>query len=369
LDRVFFAEIAFFCPKGNHMRMEIALIIPIYEPTEYVLPFLSKFKREDFAYFVVIDDGSGEKFQERFDAIKDLGIFTLLRLEKNKGKGKAMKTGLSYLLHEHPDLGGIVTADSDGQHSYEDVLRIRDALIENPSSLILGTRKRSEMPPHSQNGSWWSSLYFKIMTGAAIEDTQTGLRGIPSCRFSSFLATPGSRYEFEMGFLAGVAREEKVKEVAIRTIYLDNNSSTHFRKVIDSLRIAYFPLMYLFSGFLLVFLDCLFYWLFAANSFASNGFCVFFAGLSSSTIIFFAYELVTHCLVFVVKPRCKKVIIDFFSFVLFAFVCIGLSYFFLGVGLSLLSSRVLADLIIFALLFAGVPFLPSNYRAAYFLNH
>ena len=350
------------------MRMKKALIIPIYQPTELVLPFLSKFKKGDFDYFVVVDDGSGTEFEERFASIQELGLFTLLRLKKNKGKGKAMKSALSYLMKKDPDLGGIVTADGDGQHAYEDILKVRDALEANQEKLVLGTRSRKDMPPASQNGSWWSSFYFKMMSGLALEDTQTGLRGIPKRYFSTFLASPGSRYEFEMGFLAGIAREERIVTVPIQTIYLNDNSSTHFRKVIDSIRIARFPSSYIFSGVLLCFLDCLFYWLFAENCFPKTGFGWLLAGFSSSAISFFLYELLTHCCVFVTRPRFKKMVLDFGIFAFLSLATFGISYGFSCCGLDFLGARILSNVILYLALFASALFLPSGWRAAYFLN-
>ena len=350
------------------MRMKKALIIPIYQPTELVLPFLSKFKKGDFDYFVVVDDGSGAEFEERFASIHELGLFTLLRLKKNKGKGKAMKSALSYLMKKDPDLGGIVTADGDGQHAYEDILKVRDALETNQEKLVLGTRSRKDMPPASQNGSWWSSFYFKMMSWLALEDTQTGLRGIPKRYFSTFLASPGSRYEFEMGFLAGIAREERIVTVPIQTIYLNDNSSTHFRKVIDSIRIARFPSAYIFSGVLLCFLDCLFYWLFAENCFPKTGFGWLLAGFSSSAISFFLYELLTHCCVFVTRPRFKKMVLDFGVFAFLSLATFGISYGFSCCGLDFLGARILSNVILYLALFVSDLFLPSGWRAAYFLN-
>ncbi len=350
------------------MRMKKALIVPIYQPTELVLPFLSKFKKDDFDYFVVVDDGSGAEFEERFASIQELGLFTLLRLKRNKGKGKAMKTALSYLMKKFPDLGGFVTADGDGQHAYEDILRVRDALETNQEKLILGTRSRKDMPPASQSGSWWSSFYFKMMSGAAFEDTQTGLRGIPKRYFSTFLASPGSRYEFEMGFLAGVAREDEVIAVPIQTIYINDNSSTHFRKVIDSIRIARFPTSYIFSGVLLCFLDCLFYWLFAENCLPKNGYGWLLAGFSASSISFFLYELLTHCCVFFVRPRFKKMVLDFGLFAFLSLASIGAAYGFVCCGLSFLGARALSNVILYLALFVSTAFLPSGWRPAYFLN-
>ncbi len=228
--------------------MKLALMIPIYEPTEKVLPFLLQFKKGDFDDFLVVDDGSGEAFAERFKAIEEKTCFRVLSYPKNKGKGAAMKAGLKELLEKNPDLQGIVTADGDGQHCYEDVLKTRDEVNAHPKNLVLGIRDFEKMPPKSKNGNRWSSLYFQVMTGTKLTDTQTGLRGIPSFLFDTFLLTYGSRYEFEMNFLMEVAKSIELHTFPIKTIYENNNEGTHFRPFIDSMRIMRLPFLYIFIG-------------------------------------------------------------------------------------------------------------------------
>ncbi len=348
--------------------MKIALVVPIYEPTEFVLPFLSKFKEGDFALFLVVDDGSGPSFDEHFASIARLGLFKVLRLRKNKGKGGAMKAALSYIKKNAKDIDAFVTADGDGQHSYEDVLKIRDALCVNPDALVLGCRKRSEMPHSSQVGSWWSTLYFNLMTGVKLEDTQTGLRGVPKRLFSSFMACPGSRYEFEMGFLASVVREEKPIIVPIQTIYLKDNASTHFRVFHDSLRIAYFPLAYLFAGILLCMIDVLLFHYIYLPSFPDTGVGHLLASFCASFVTFFCYEIFTHCLVFFIKPRFKKMVIDFFAFAFFSLASFGIAYGFVCLGLPWWGGFALGDSLLFLVLFVVKNFLPSEWLCAYFLN-
>ena len=64
--------------------MKIALIVPIYQPTEFVMPFLKRFNKGDFDKMVVVDDGSGSDFDKVFEEVRSLGLFTLIRLPKNK---------------------------------------------------------------------------------------------------------------------------------------------------------------------------------------------------------------------------------------------------------------------------------------------
>jgi len=51
----------------------------------------------------------------------------------NLGKGAALKTGMNYALVHFPNCCGVVTADADGQHHPEDIVRVAQRLRSIPS--------------------------------------------------------------------------------------------------------------------------------------------------------------------------------------------------------------------------------------------
>jgi glycosyltransferase involved in cell wall biosynthesis len=226
--------------------MEIALLIPIYQPKEDTLAFLRSFGSSDFAKIVVVDDGSGEAYAELFKAIAALPNFEVLSYPTNGGKGHAIKYGFSYLIAHYPEIGGIVTADGDGQHAKSDILKVRDALSANPTSLIMGVRDFSgkDVPTHNRLGNKFSAGYFHLATGVKLSDTQTGLRGIPSCLDRLAVTSKGERYDYEMNFLLEAVKEAPLVSVSIATIY-DGNKSSHFHPFRDSYRIYKTPILYL----------------------------------------------------------------------------------------------------------------------------
>jgi glycosyltransferase involved in cell wall biosynthesis len=226
--------------------MNTALVIPIYCPNEKVLPFLKNFKANDFGLFVVVDDGSGEQYQPVFDAIRDLGIFTVLSYPSNKGKGHALKEAFRYIYGQHPEIHGIVTADGDGQHTYKDILRVRDALAEHPDELVMGERDfdSPNVPKRSKGGNRFSSFYFKLFSGKKLPDTQSGLRGIPEGLFPLAIDEQGERYEYEMNFIMDATKETTIYQLPIETIYEDGNKVSHFRPFRDTCRIYRTPITY-----------------------------------------------------------------------------------------------------------------------------
>lgn len=107
----------------------------------------------------------------------------------NLGKGRALKDAFNYYLNYFStEYRGVITADSDGQHTVEDILKLDHLLGQYPDSLILGSRDFSlrSVPLKSRFGSKLTRVVMKILIGGGISDTQTGLSQIPLLFIGSF---------------------------------------------------------------------------------------------------------------------------------------------------------------------------------------
>lgn len=239
-----------------------ALLIPIYEPTDKVLPFLESFDPHCFDAFLVVDDGSGEAYAEIFAEIARKTPFQVVSYPENKGKGFALKHGILTLLKQYPDLDLIVTADGDGQHLRDDILKVRQTALDNPGKVVLGARDFSNAPKKSQSGNVWSARYFRFATAVKISDCQTGLRGLPKEAFDMAIHTYGNRFDYEMNFLMPASREFGIVETKITTVYEDGNQGTHFRPVLDSLLIMRTPIAYILVGVTSFLIDIAAFYLF-----------------------------------------------------------------------------------------------------------
>lgn len=215
--------------------MKIAILIPAYEPDDKLCILVKELA--DYGYpIIVVDDGSGDDYRSIFEEVSKYS--TVLTHTTNCGKGKALKTGIKYV--NEKQYGGVVTADSDGQHSVEDIVKICQELDINSSKLILGVRDLSIMPFKSKFGNTLTRILFKGLYGISVSDTQTGLRGIPLTmeRGNKLLKLKGDRYEYEMNMLI-YQKEifEDIEEVSINTIYYKNNEASHFRPFRDGFKI------------------------------------------------------------------------------------------------------------------------------------
>ena len=217
--------------------MKTALIIPAYKPGKELLTLLARFQDDATFLPIVVDDGSGEDFKTIFGALPP-GV-TLLRHPVNRGKGAALKTALNYVLEDCPDCAFAVTADADGQHRYEDILRVCATAYDHPDALVLGSRKfEGEVPLRSRLGNGITRHVFSIASGVKVYDTQTGLRAFVREAVKRFAEVPGDRYEYEINMLLTAAQSGMpVMEHWIETVYLDDNASSHFNPFRDSFKI------------------------------------------------------------------------------------------------------------------------------------
>jgi putative flippase GtrA len=223
-----------------------AVIIPALNPDEHLVSLVNELRSFGQTHIVVVNDGSDAKYQAIFRRAETLGCL-VCHHAANMGKGEAIKTAIRMISERIAGISGYVTADADGQHRAKDVLRVSEALDAHPESIILGMRdfRKGNVPPQRHFSNRFSSLLFRLSTGASCPDTQTGLRGF-STKFTDFsLAVPGSRYEYEMNFLSAAARMKiPFSMVPIETVYHGRNESSHYRPVADTIRIYRTPLKF-----------------------------------------------------------------------------------------------------------------------------
>ena len=208
-------------------------MVPSYEPDENLYLVVNELIDSGFKV-IVVDDGSGPKYKKYFDNLNT----KVISYSENKGKGFALKTGLKYIKDNYQHYT-VVTMDSDGQHKVSDAIKLCDYIEKHPKELVLGSRKRDEnVPLRSYLGNTITRSVYRMVTKTDIYDTQTGLRCFTDEIIDYMLDIPGDRYEYEMNVLLESNNHNiKIKEITIETIYIDNNSKSHFNTVKDSWKI------------------------------------------------------------------------------------------------------------------------------------
>lgn len=213
----------------------IYVVIPAYQPDDKLLKLLEELKNEKGnCEIIVVNDGSYGESLNIVEKAKEYA--NVINHSKNMGKGRVLKTAFNYIKNSGIK-GTVVTADADGQHIIEDIFNVA-LKVCNSNQLVLGVRQFTKnIPFRSRFGNKLTRLIFRLYTGTKLVDTQTGLRAFSTDLIPFMLNITGDRYEYEMNMITEASKKYILKEVPIQTIYIDDNKSSHFRPIIDGLKI------------------------------------------------------------------------------------------------------------------------------------
>lgn len=179
----------------------------------------------------VVDDGSTDGTQVE-------GV-TLLRHDRNRGKGCALRTG--FKAASAAGFTHAITLDADGQHFPEDIPALVEASDLNPDDFIIGLRNLTSdnMPRQNTAANRFSNFWFRLQTAQKLEDTQSGFRIYPLSGLHG-LGLLTSRYEAELELMVFAAwHGVRMRGVPVRVWYApEGERVSHFRPFRDFFRIS-----------------------------------------------------------------------------------------------------------------------------------
>ncbi|MBM4315184.1 MAG: glycosyltransferase family 2 protein [Deltaproteobacteria bacterium] len=210
-----------------------AVVIPVYNHADGILSVIERARPLAFPIWV-IDDGSTDGTAERLRGVPGISV---LRHEKNLGKGAAILTGFS-ALRERADWA--VTLDADGQHDPRDVPSLIRAIPPGRRPVIVGRREGMsgvDVPWTSRFGRKFSNFWVRAAGGPALSDTQSGMRVYPLPE-SLLLGVRARRFQFEVEILVRAGwRGIPVFEAPVGVSYTPGGGRvSHFRPFVDFCR-------------------------------------------------------------------------------------------------------------------------------------
>jgi len=229
--------------SGEIDMQTFGVLIPALNPDQKLIDLLRQLlvSNGPISTILIVDDGSSAAHQLIFKQIESMHDSRLhvLHHDHNRGKGAALKTGFQFYLDQATPVTGIATMDSDGQHTVAALEKCLTLAEQRPGDLVIGARKFTEdIPFRSRFGNLLTDGLVRLITHQTISDTQTGLRVIPMSYVHRLVDFPGERFEFEFDMLLEAKKYHvTISEQPIPTIYLDGNSSSHFRVIRDSVAI------------------------------------------------------------------------------------------------------------------------------------
>lgn len=217
------------------------LLIPAYNPDKNFIKLFIQIKEllPDIT-IIIVNDGSNSDI-----VFKDIKRNfnqndRIITHPTNLGKGEALKSGFKYIIDNYPLSKGIITADCDLQHSAEDIIKITNAISNNSNKIYMGKRnfKTNNIPLKSIIGNKFMTCFLNIFYNIKLEDTQTGLRAIPTGFIKEILKIKTNDFSFETLMLLKAKKNNiQIEEIPINTIYINKNKNSNFRPMIDSYKI------------------------------------------------------------------------------------------------------------------------------------
>jgi glycosyltransferase involved in cell wall biosynthesis len=210
-----------------------AILIPVYNHAEGVVSVIKRARLLALP-ILVVDDGSTDGTTACLQGIAGI---TVLRHEKNLGKGAAILTGFLALRGK---ADWAVTLDADGQHDPRDIPSLIRAIPQNLRPIVVGRREGmsgADVPWTSRFGRKFSNFWVRAAGGPILFDTQSGMRVYPLPE-AARLGVRARRFQFEVEVLVrarwnGIA----VLEAPIGVSYTPGGRRvSHFRPFIDFCR-------------------------------------------------------------------------------------------------------------------------------------
>jgi glycosyltransferase involved in cell wall biosynthesis len=226
-------------PARSTVTPRVCVVVPCYDVAPTCRQVIEQAARRADTV-IAVDDGSTDGTADVLKAIETAGgRVIVLRMERNRGKGTALVYAFRHAL-DHVPFDVLVTLDADAQHRPDDIPRLVQAWARG-ADLVIGERTvpDSPVPGRSSFGNRYMRRVVAMLHGNGPADTQSGFRAHDRTLIDRITATiPGGRYETEMAILLLALREGwRLDSVPIACVYLDRNRSSHFRPVVDSVRV------------------------------------------------------------------------------------------------------------------------------------
>lgn len=118
--------------------MKLSILIPVYNEEKTILKVLNQINNQNFTKFsfeiIVIDDGSTDNTSNVLS--QNVGLYDkCVSLEKNSGKGAAIKLGLKYATGDY-----VIFQDGDLEYDPKEFNKIVDVIQKFGAEIVIGSR-------------------------------------------------------------------------------------------------------------------------------------------------------------------------------------------------------------------------------------
>lgn len=210
------------------MQSDISVIVPAYNEAARLGPTLEQavgyLSRRGLSYeLLVVDDGSGDGTVEVAEAFAGKGV-RVIRHERNRGKGAAIKTGLLASQGSR-----VLLSDADASTPFSELEKLERWLPEVPvvlgSRAVAGADVQQHQPFYRELMGKTFNLIIRMLGVRGLKDTQCGFKlldGTVAREIGAELTIDGFAYDVELVWLAR-RRGHEVVEVGV--VWVDSPDS------------------------------------------------------------------------------------------------------------------------------------------------
>ena len=213
--------------------MKTYALIPAYNEEKTIEKVVKKVKKMNLTP-IVVDDFSSDN---TYELAKRAGAI-VLKHEKNKGKGEAIKTGFEFL--KKNDFDHVVLIDADMQYSPEEAIKLLTPLKEGKADFVVGYRNWKNIPFRHKLGNFVWRNSFNILFGTKFKDTNCGFMALNKKAVKKIKNIGGGYIIENQLFVEALKNKLKIEQVPVSVNY--KNKSGILRGVRVVLGVLFFIL-------------------------------------------------------------------------------------------------------------------------------
>jgi glycosyltransferase involved in cell wall biosynthesis len=223
----------------------LSIVVPAYNEEHTIGDVIDRLRatlqKIGFVYeILVVDDCSRDRSAE-ISLSKHVKVYSL---KQHMGKGYALRAGFSKAKGEI-----IVTIDSDGSNRPEELPLLLKPVLQDNADLVIGSRFSGNAPTSGKRfnaaGVRIFNLMIRVLTGAAVSDSQSGYRAMKSEVLENLSLKSGG-YEIESEMLVKIAR----RRFRVREVPVSFEQRTYGRSTLDPIVDGFRILMSIVTSYL-----------------------------------------------------------------------------------------------------------------------